>query len=250
MKAMAVVKTRPPEAVVTASTAKTPLQALVRARLGEVGGRLSTDDIVHLLQQAIVRGLFAPGQALRQDELATLFHVSKIPVREALRTLEANGFVELLLNRGALVKALTLGQLRDAFELRMMVEPHLMRTAAPLLTDADLDEAECLIAAMDDAGHAWAFSELNGRFHDLLYRAADKPLSKQILAMLQGHIQRMSFMQLSLAGFNRSSNEDHRLIVAACRRGDAEAAAQAVAAHVEGVKDIVLDLYARHHAQG
>jgi DNA-binding FadR family transcriptional regulator len=68
--------------------------------------------------------------------------------------------------------------------------------------------------------------------------------------MLQGHIQRMSFMQLSLAGFNRSSNEDHRLIVAACRRGDAEAAAQAVTAHVEGVKDIVLDLYARHHAHG
>jgi DNA-binding GntR family transcriptional regulator len=250
MKAMAVVKTRPPEAVVTASTAETPLQALVRARLGEAGGRLSTDDIVHLLQQAIVRGIFAPGQALRQDELATLFHVSKIPVREALRTLEANGFVQLLLNRGALVKALTLGQLRDAFELRMMVEPHLMRTAAPLLSATDLDEADRLIAAMDDAGHAWAFSELNGRFHDLLYRAADKPLSKQILAMLQGHIQRMSFMQLSLAGFNRSSNEDHRVIVAACRRGDAEAAAQAVAAHVEGVKDIVLDLYARHHAQG
>ena len=250
MKAMAVVKTRPPEAVVTASTAETPLQVLVRARLGEAGGRLSTDDMVHLLQQAIVRGMFAPGQALRQDELATLFHVSKIPVREALRTLEANGFVALLLNRGAVVKALTLGQLRDAFELRMMVEPHLMRTAAPLLTDADLDEADRLIAAMDDAGHAWAFSELNGHFHDWLYRAADKPLSKQILAMLQGHIQRMSFMQLSLAGFNRSSNEDHRLIVAACRRRDAEAAAQAVAAHVEGVKDIVLDLYARHHASG
>ena len=52
------------------------------------------------------------------------------------------------------------------------------------------------------------------------------------------------------AGFNRSSNEDHRLILAACRGGDAEAAAQAVAAHVEGVKDIVLDLYARHHARG
>lgn len=249
---MALVKTRTSEKAAPAAMVEpeTPLQSMVRARLGDAGGRLSTDDIVHLLQQAIVRGIFAPGQALRQDELATLFHVSKIPVREALRTLEANGFVELLMNRGALVKALTLGQLRDAFELRSMVEPHLMRTAAPLLTDADLDEADSLIAAMEDAGHAWAFSELNGRFHDLLYRAADKPLSKQILAMLQGHIQRMSFMQLSLAGFNRSSNEDHRVIVAACRRRDAEAAAQSVASHVEGVKDIVLELYARHHAHG
>ena len=83
----------------------------------------------------------------------------------------------------------------------------------------------------------------------LLYRAAERPLSKQILAMLQGHIQRMSFMQLSLAGFNRSSNEDHRAIVAALRQGDPEAAARAVAAHVNGVKDIVLELYERHHAR-
>lgn len=226
---------------------ETPLAQLARAHREAAGGRLSTDHIVRLLQEAIVRGLLGPGRALRQDELADLFHVSKIPVREALRTLEANGFVELLMNRGAIVKELTLGQLRDAFELRMMVEPHLMRTAAPLLTPAELDEADSLVAQMDEADHAWAFSELNARFHGLLYGPADKPLSKQILAMLQGHIQRMSFMQLSLAGFNRSSNEDHRLIVAACRRGEPEEAARAVAAHVEGVKDIVLELYAQHY---
>ena len=223
----------------------TPLQRLVVEQRAAAGGRLSTDDIVRVLHQAIVRGIFHPGQALRQDELATLFEVSKIPVREALRTLQAQGFVDLPLNRGALVQALTLDQLKDAFELRLMVEPSLMRTAAPLLTRADLDEAERLIRAMDRATTAWAFSECNVRFHDLLYSRAARPLSKQILALLQGHIQRMSFMQLSLAGFNRSSNEDHRLIVAACRQGDAEGAARAVAAHVKGVRKIVLELVQR-----
>ncbi|WP_231394272.1 GntR family transcriptional regulator, partial [Pseudacidovorax intermedius] len=69
----------------------------MRERLGTAGARPTTDDIVHVLHQAIVRGLLAPGRALRQDELAALFHVSKIPVREALRTLEAQGFVELQL---------------------------------------------------------------------------------------------------------------------------------------------------------
>lgn len=209
----------------------------------------ASETIAKHLREAIISGQMAEHEPIRQDDIAQIFNVSKIPVREALRTLEAHGFVELLLNRGALVKELTLAQLRDAFELRSMVEPHLMRTAAPLLTAADLDEAERLVAAMDDAPTAWAFSELNGRFHDLLYRAAERPLSKQILAMLQGHIQRMSFMQLSLAGFNRSSNEDHRAIVAALRQGDPEAAARAVAAHVNGVKDIVLELYERHHAR-
>ncbi len=230
------------------TTSDSPLARLVRERLGATGVRPSTDDIVHVLHQAIVRGLLAPGLALRQDELAALFQVSKIPVREALRTLEAQGFVELQLNRGAIVRPLTLAQLRDAFDLRLMIEPHLMRTAAPRLTPAMLDEAEALIQAMDDAADAWRFSECNTRFHDLLYAAADLPLSRNILTLLQGHIQRMSFMQLSLAGFNRSSNEDHRTIVAACRTGDGQAAAQAVEAHVQSVRDIVLALYLRHHA--
>lgn len=223
----------------------TPLQRLVAAQRAALGGRFSTDDIVRVLHQAIVRGIFHPGQALRQDELAAEFRVSKIPLREALRTLQAQGFVDLPLNRGALVQAPTLDQLKDAFELRLLVEPGLMRTAAPLLTKANLDEAERLVRDMDKAGTAWAFSELNVRFHDLLYGPAQRPLSKQILAMLQGHIQRMSFMQLSLAGFNRSSNEDHRVILAACRQGDADAAARAVAAHVKGVRRIVLALVER-----
>ena len=223
----------------------TPLQRLVVEQRVALGGRFSTDDIVRVLHQAIVRGIFHPGQALRQDELAAEFQVSKIPLREALRTLQAQGFVELPLNRGALVQAPTLDQLKDAFELRLLVEPSLMRTAAPLLKRADLDEAERLVRAMDKAGTAWAFSELNVRFHDLLYGPAQRPLSKQILAMLQGHIQRMSFMQLSRAGFNRSSNEDHRVILVACREGDADAAARAVAAHVKGVRRIVLALVER-----
>ncbi|WP_082524482.1 GntR family transcriptional regulator [Pseudorhodoferax sp. Leaf274] len=233
-----------------APEAATPLQRLVAEQRAALGGRFSTDDIVAVLHQAIVRGIFHPGQALRQDELAAEFQVSKIPLREALRTLQAQGFVELPLNRGALVQAPTLDQLKDAFELRLLVEPSLMRTAAPLLTRADLDEAERLVRGMDKAGTAWAFSELNVRFHDLLYGPAQRPLSKQILAMLQGHIQRMSFMQLSLAGFNRSSNEDHRVILAACRQGDADAAARAVAGHVKGVRRIVLGLVAQQGGLG
>lgn len=230
------------------ATRQPPFARLVSEALAAAGGRLSTDQIVELLQQAIVRGFFQPGSALRQDELAALFQVSKIPVREALRTLQAHGFVDLPLHRGAVVRALTLDQLLDAFELRRMVEPHLMRAAAPHLTPADLAEAQALIDAMDAAQSAWQFSELNARFHDLLYRRADRPLSRQILAMLQGHVQRMSFMQLSLAGFNRSSNEDHRVILAALTRGDVDAAAQAVADHVASVRDIVLALHARHQA--
>ena len=227
--------------------ADSPIRHIVAEHLREGEGRLTTDDIVLVLQEAIVRGIYAPGRALRQDELALILGVSKIPVREALRTLQANGFVDLPHNRGAVVKELTLSQLREAFDLRQMLEPQLMRAAVPKLDEATLLDAEALVRRMDGERNAWAFSKLNARFHRLLYEAADKPLSMQILGMLQGHIQRMSFMQLSLSGLNRSANEDHREIVAACRTRDAEAAARLVAEHVDTVKNIVLSLYDQHY---
>ncbi|WP_165843357.1 GntR family transcriptional regulator [Parazoarcus communis] len=234
-----------------AAPALTPFGRLVAEHRRSLGSgadeRLSTDDIVQLLQQAIIRGVFAPGRALRQDDLALELGVSKIPVREALRTLEAYGFVELPHNRGAVVKELTLAQLREAFDLRQMVEPLLMRAAVARLSEAALKEAAELVERMAQERNAWTFSRLNSRFHQILYEAADMPLSMQILTMLQGYIQRMSFMQLSMMGFNRSSNEDHRHILDACRRGDADAAARHVADHVSGIKTVVMGLYAQLH---
>lgn len=229
-------------------TDDSPLQRIVQDHMRECGSKLTTNHIVLVLQEAIVRGIFGPGRALRQDELALLLGVSKIPVREALRTLEARGFVALPQNRGAVVRELSLTQLREAFDLRQMLEPQLIRAAVSRLTDAELLAAAELVQRMEYERNAWAFSKLNARFHETLYEAADKPLSMEILRMLQGHIQRMSFMQLSLAGANRSANHDHRDILEACRNRSVDTAEQLVAKHVAAVRRTVLQLYAEHYA--
>lgn len=221
----------------------TPLHRLVARYRRSHSDKLGPEDIAVVLREAIERSIFGPGRALRQDELAEVFGVSKIPIREALRTLEAYGFVELPHNRGAVVKELTVGQIRDVFELRLLIEPHLIRLALPSLGAADLDAAEALIDAMDHETNTWSWGELNVRFHRILYEQAQRPLAMRLLAMLEGHEQRYSVMQLSLAGLNRSSNEDHREILAACRRGDADEAARLTAVHVAEVKDIVIGLY-------
>lgn len=225
---------------------ESPLEQLVRAHRDENEGEMRSGGLVRLLHEAIVRGILGPGRALRQDDLARMFGVSKIPLREALRTLEAWGFVELQPNRGAIVKEMTATQLRDVFELRLMIEPYLMGAAVKRLSDVDIDDAELLVELMGREGNAWAFSKLNWKFHKKLYSGANRPTAMQILAMLQGHTQRGSFMQLSLSGFNSTSNEDHRAMVLACRKRDVDGAVRLVSEHIRGVMDIVLNLYNQH----
>jgi DNA-binding GntR family transcriptional regulator len=226
--------------------ASSPLHQLVANYRTNHPGKLSPQDIVRILQEAIVRAICGPGRALRQDELAEVFGVSKIPVREAFRTLEAFGFVDLPHNRGAIVKELTAEQIRDVFELRLLIEPHLIRMSVPELTDTALADAEQLVEAMHRETNAWAWGELNVRFHRTLYEPAHRPLAMQFLGMLEGHVQRYSVMQLSLAGLNRTSNEDHREMLAACRRRDVDEAVCLTAEHVSEVKDIVIALYENH----
>jgi len=225
-----------------------PIASLVDARLRQANGRLCVDDVVAILQEAIICGIYAPGRALRQDDLAQALGMSKIPIREALRTLQANGFVALHQHRGAIVQGLSMAQLREVFALREMLEPDLMRDAVVHMDETTLGALETLVARMDGEMNAWRFSQLNAAFHQTLYAPSQRALSMQILAMLQGHIQRMSFMQLSLCGHNDRSNEEHRAIVLACRDRDASFALRLVRQHVANVKEIILTLYEQQYA--
>ena len=93
------------------------------------------------LRRAILAGEFAPGSQLRQDELAQRFGTSRIPVREALRQLEAEGLVSILPNRGATVSSLSLDEVLELMEIRIALECRALRMAIPNMVDTDLDFA-------------------------------------------------------------------------------------------------------------
>ena len=105
--------------------------ATVTANRGP-GAHGSTPEFVREeLRRAISQGEFAPGVQLRQDELAERFGTSRIPVREALRQLEAEGFVTLLPNRGAVVSDLSIDEVIELLEIRIALECHALRLAIP-----------------------------------------------------------------------------------------------------------------------
>jgi DNA-binding transcriptional regulator YhcF (GntR family) len=104
--------------------------------------RLSASDhVAQTLKKAIVDGLLPAGEVLRQDEIAAHFHVSKIPVREALKHLEAKGLVTFLRNRGAVVASLSAAEIDEYMEIRAMLEARAARLSAPLISEQTIEVA-------------------------------------------------------------------------------------------------------------
>jgi DNA-binding GntR family transcriptional regulator len=127
----------------------------------------TVERVEQRLRQGLLRGDYAPGAWLRQDDLATELGVSKIPVREALQRLAAASLVTFEPNRGALVRPLTAGDAEEIFALRQAIEPKLLRRAVGRHTTVDLATAE--LALRSDS---LPITEANWLFHRALYLAA------------------------------------------------------------------------------
>jgi DNA-binding GntR family transcriptional regulator len=146
---------------------------------------LKGDDIYRSLEEAIVQGVYSPGQILRQELLARTFGVSRTPIREALRQLEATGLVSLVAHRGACVRLVSSEELREAFVVRAELEGRAAALAAGRVSGAQfarMDSAQTrlmglgkrLIGATEDDGRRELVSEwaqADDAFHDAVLEA-------------------------------------------------------------------------------
>lgn len=195
--------------------------------------------ITDRLRTAILDGEHAAGAQLRQDALAEAFGVSRIPVREALFQLEAEGLVQLVPHKGALVTGLSKEEVDDVFDLRVMLEPRLLRDAIPRLTDEDflrIEAAQRAFEAMITSGGIAGSGTLNAEFHMALYGAARLPKSVSIVAGLLQTSERYTRLQLASSRAFAKAAREHRELLTACRAGDARSACELLAAHIEGVR--------------
>ena len=154
-----------------------------------------------------------PGAALRQDDLADRFRTSRIPVREALRTLEAEGLVTYAPNRGAVVAIVSAQEVQEMLEVRIALECHALRMAVPLAADSDLETIRDILMAYDAAPDAATWSAMNWQFHWALYTPSD---CKRLLEAIERNFNRFSIAtrrQISaLAGKERPQREHWTLL--------------------------------------
>jgi len=190
------------------------------------------------LRRRILDGELKAGIPLRQDALATEFGVSRIPVREALMQLEAEGLVKLHPHRGAVVSELSTEEVQELFALRALLEPRLLEASASRLTAADYGELDRILqeySAELRAHHVSRWGELNTRFHMLLYCHAGQPRTLAIVANLLQECDRHTRLQLSLTDGMERAEIEHAELLRLCRAGEIGAACALLTSHIDAV---------------
>jgi DNA-binding GntR family transcriptional regulator len=204
------------------------------------------------IRDGILHGNYAEGEPLRQDALADELGVSRIPIREALRQLEAEGLVTFSPHRGAIVSSLSLEEIEEVFDLRTMIEPDLMRRAMPRLTTYQLDQADEVLdryAVALRTGDVAKWGELNWQFHATLYAPAERPVSMGIVQRLHQQSDRYLRMQLALTHGETRARHEHRAIAAAARKGDGAKAQRLLREHILGAGRALVSFLERERAQ-
>jgi DNA-binding GntR family transcriptional regulator len=192
------------------------------------------------LRKAIIKGDLAVGEALRQDEIAALFNVSRIPVREALSRLEEQGLVRTQRYKGAVVSGLSAEEATEIFEFRLLAEPEVIRRAVPLMSKDALRKARDYCKAFSTSTDPMSWGDLNREFHSELYNASRLKFHLEVINNAMNRIDRYLRAQLVLSNGMERANSEHFEILEACEAGDAEKAADLTAAHIKGVKESFL----------
>lgn len=188
------------------------------------------------LRRRILSGEFQGGTQLRQDALAADYDVSRIPVREALLTLESEGLVEFYPHRGAFTTELSVAKIRELFDLRVLLESHLLRHAIPHLTPQVLDEAERILteydAALDSGSQIDNWSEYNFAFHEALYAPAGLPEAMNLVAQLNTKSDRYIRMQLLYTQAIEKAEKEHHTLLELSREGRTDEACRLLERHI------------------
>ncbi|ATF20204.1 GntR family transcriptional regulator [Phaeobacter gallaeciensis] len=209
------------------------------------------DVIAADLRERILSGELAEGEPIRQEALAEEYDVSRMPVREALKRLDAEGLVLFTNNRGATVTKHSLREIAEIFDLRILVEVDLFRRSIPAMTTTDFARCDQILDEMDasyDADDVATWGALNHRYHSALYAAAERKLTNEMLQGLSLHSDRFIRMHLSVMKQREPAKAEHRDLLALAEARDIDAACAALTRHISRTKEELLTLVAENRA--
>lgn len=207
----------------------------LQQRLQRLGPTGTTVDAVHeVLRQSIIDGELKPGLRLRSDALATEMRVSRTPVREALRKLEAEGFVVRSGTSGLIVRALTEQDLTELFYVREALEGMAARLTAMNATPAEIAEIRELLEDIDAVarrGDIKRLRRLTGEFHRRVCQASHNARLSQSLNALLDQVRQNPVTTLDLAGRPLEAVKEYRRLLKAIEDRDADRAEKMAREH-------------------
>jgi len=206
--------------------------------------RTTSELVAEAVRDRILSGDLPPGSALRQEVLADELGVSRIPVREAIRQLSAEGFVDAIPHRGAFVSMLSRAEVQELFDIRLRLEPWLLHESALLISPDELAQAEQCVARMDTAGpQQWG--QLNWQLHERLYKAAQRPAALNIVRALHEKSERYFRFQVVNAPIRQQAHDEHMALIDLCRSRRAGEAQAVLERHIADAAQQILSIVGR-----
>lgn len=207
--------------------------------------RTRADRISEQLAQEIMAGQLVPGARLDESELAERFGVSRTPVREALRELDAMGLAEKRPHRGVIVTSVSLARLHQMFEVMAEIESVCARLAARNMTPDErrfLDALHRDSAGLVREGATEAYAEHNKAFHSAIYRGTNNWFMEETTHWIRRRVSPFRRAQFELPARLGLSYREHDAVVQAILRGDEAGAGEAMHRHMMTVSDASANL--------
>ena len=203
------------------------------ASVGNRDGYGTQEWVYHVLRTGIVNGTLPGGMQLKQDEISAALNVSHIPVREALRQLEAQRLVTIHPNRGATVTELSREMLINIMQVRAAISTLTLGVAIPRMTEADFAELESIIEQQRNASDMMESDALNNKFHEALAARAENSFADMVTEIIHANIDRYLRSGFYSDESSRAySADEHVEILEACRRRDIETAKKLLHDHI------------------
>lgn len=200
------------------------------------GSRRNPNDIAAELRTAIVDGVFPPGHRLVHEELADRFGVSRIPLREAVRTLVGEGLVQSRPGRGTFVTELDLAEIDEIYDLRKLVEPSFAEHVVQRCSRADITRLREMTEQMDhvDRLGSEGWSRVNFAFHLDMYRLAGLPMRYEVISRLYHQLEPYSRFYVHSTHALQRVQAEHKAMVTALVDGDAAQLGRQIHDHIDG----------------
>jgi DNA-binding GntR family transcriptional regulator len=193
---------------------------------------------VERLRERIVTGSLAPGAALRQEALAADLGVSRIPIRDALAQLSAEGLVSLGAT-GARVTTLTDAECEELFDLRVLLETDALAHAVPRHTPRTVRRAAAIQAELEHADDAAEWVAGDRAFHEALYEPAGRVWTLETVRRFRNVVERFAVLHLSHDTRRAAWRDEHHALLAAVGAGDVPLARERLTAHLRATEDVV-----------
>jgi DNA-binding GntR family transcriptional regulator len=209
--------------------------------------------VIERLRDKILSGELREGEQLRQDAIASEFEISRIPVREALSHLAAEGLITIVANRGAVVSALSPDEIMQMFETRAVLECYMLRCAIPNMKKEDFQMAEDILGhyqqSLEKDSEMKSWGQWNWDFHSALYAPANRPVMLSFLKTLNINCDRYTRLHLVFTRDLHRAGQAHRELLDASKTKNPEIAARELWKHITEAGEYLKEFITRHREQ-